>query len=105
MTSLASTPEAGPLPVIRPHGDLDYGSVPWLQEEISTAVDEHGGVILDAGEITFIDSTIVALVLTTHQRTHLRMANLTANLARVFSIYGIDRVLRIYRTVDAAQAA
>ncbi|XQE90387.1 hypothetical protein ACN24M_39195 [Streptomyces microflavus] len=48
MTSPASPhhPGAGPLPVIAPQGEFDYGTVPWLQEQIDTAVDEHGGLIL-----------------------------------------------------------
>ncbi|MGW6290515.1 STAS domain-containing protein [Streptomyces sp. NPDC055107] len=105
MTSPASHqhPGAGPLPVIAPQGDFDYGTVPWLQEQIDTAVNEHGGVILDAAGITFIDSTVLTLILMTHQRTHLRIAGLPARLARIFSIYGIDRVLNLYPTVDAAQ--
>ncbi|MDX3608048.1 MULTISPECIES: STAS domain-containing protein [Streptomyces] len=105
MTSPASPrrPGAGPLPVIAPQGEFDYGTVPWLQEQIDTAVNEHGGVILDAGGITFIDSTVLTLILMTHQRTHLRMANLPARLIRVFGLYGIDHVLNIYPTVDAAR--
>ncbi|MFJ9654974.1 STAS domain-containing protein [Streptomyces microflavus] len=105
MTSPASPwhPGAGPLPVIAPQGEFDYGSVPWLREQIDTAADAHGGVILDAGGITFIDSTVFTLILMTHQRTHLRVANLQPRLAQVFGVYGIDRVLNIYPTVDSAR--
>ncbi|WLQ41127.1 hypothetical protein P8A22_14710 [Streptomyces laculatispora] len=41
MTSPASPwhPDAGALPVLAPQGDFDYGSVPWLQEQIGTAVN------------------------------------------------------------------
>ncbi|MER8193514.1 STAS domain-containing protein [Streptomyces microflavus] len=78
MTSPANPrhPGAGALPVIAPQGEFDYGTVPQLQEQIDTAVNERGGVILDAGGITFIDSTVLTLILMTHQRTHLRIANL-----------------------------
>ncbi|WP_236569373.1 STAS domain-containing protein [Streptomyces sp. MBT58] len=41
----------------------------------------------------------------THQRTHLRIANLQPRLAQVFGVYGIDRVLNLYPTVDAARTA
>ncbi|MFD3889322.1 STAS domain-containing protein [Streptomyces microflavus] len=107
MTSPASPrhPGAGSLPVIAPQGEFDYGTVPWLQEQIDTAVNEHGGVILDAGGITFIDSTVLTLILMTHQRTHLRIANLPARLTQVFGVYGIDHVLNLYPTVDAARTA
>ncbi|MFJ8405809.1 STAS domain-containing protein [Streptomyces microflavus] len=107
MTSPASPhhPGAGLLPVIAPEGEFDYGTVPWLQEQIDTAVDKHGGVILDAGGITFIDSTVLTLILMTHQRAHLRIANLPPRLTHLFGVYGIDHVLRIYPTVSDARAA
>ncbi|MET8380085.1 STAS domain-containing protein [Streptomyces microflavus] len=103
MTSPASPqhPDAS-LPVIAPDGEFDYGTVPWLQEQIDTAVNEHGGVILDAGGITFIDSTVLTLILMTHQRTHLRIANLHPRLNHLFGVYGIDDILHIYPTVDDA---
>lgn len=69
MTSPAGPRHPGAsLPVIAPQGEFDYGTAPWLQEQIDTAVNEHGGVILDAGGITFIDSTVLTLILMTHQR-------------------------------------
>ncbi|MFI9056879.1 STAS domain-containing protein [Streptomyces anulatus] len=86
--------------MIAPRGDFDYVAVPQLQGQIDSAVNEHGGLILDAGGITFIDSTIVTLILA----THLRIANLPVRLARLFDIYGIDRVLDIYPTVAGARA-
>ncbi|MFJ7063112.1 STAS domain-containing protein [Streptomyces microflavus] len=70
--------------MIAPQGEFDYDTVPWLQEQIDTAVNEYGGVILDAGGITFLDSTVITLILMTHQRTHLRIANLPPGLTQVF---------------------
>ncbi|MEU1175534.1 STAS domain-containing protein [Streptomyces microflavus] len=89
--------------MIAPQGEFDYGTVPQLQEQIDTAVNEHGGLILDAGGITFIDSTVLTLILATHQRTHLRLANLNPRLTQVFGVYGIDNILNIYPTVDDAR--
>ncbi len=92
---------AGPLPVIAPQGKFDYGTVPWLREQIDPAVNEHGGVILDAGGITFIDSTVLTLILSTPP-AHSQPAR---QVARLFSIYGVDHVLRLYPTVDAARTS
>ncbi|MEV1093773.1 STAS domain-containing protein [Streptomyces microflavus] len=105
MTSPTRSPHpgAGPLPGIAPQGEFDYGTVPRLQEQIDTAVNEHGGVILDAAGITFIDSTVLTLILATHQRTHLRIANLPTRLTYLFGVYGIDHVLNLYPTLDAAR--
>ncbi|MET7503247.1 STAS domain-containing protein [Streptomyces microflavus] len=106
MTSPASPQHRGAsLPVIAPQGEFDYGTVPQLQEQIDTAANGHDGLILDAGGITYIDSTVLTLILATHQRTHLRIANLNPRLTQVFGVYGLDRVLNLYPTVDAARTA
>ncbi|WP_299537367.1 STAS domain-containing protein [uncultured Streptomyces sp.] len=106
MTTSAPRPSGpGSLPVIALQGEFDYASVPGLQARIDTAVNTHGGLILDAGAVTFVDSTVVTLILMTHQRTHLRIAGLSPHLEHLFGIYGIDQVLHIYPTADAAQTA
>ncbi|WP_345790091.1 STAS domain-containing protein [Streptomyces sp. PgraA7] len=73
-TSQDSSP--GSLPVITPHGEFDYQTVPLLQTQIDTAVAIHGGVILDATDITFTDSVFLTMLLATHQRSRLRIVNL-----------------------------
>ncbi|MET8940419.1 STAS domain-containing protein [Streptomyces rubiginosohelvolus] len=95
----------GALPVIAPRGEFDYETVPILQTQIDAAVAIHGGVILDATDITFTDSVFLTMLLTTHQRSRLRIANPSPRLTRIFSICGVDQVLHIYPTVHAARTA
>ncbi|MFJ8227929.1 STAS domain-containing protein [Streptomyces griseus] len=74
MTTRASQDTgSGPLPVITPHGEFDYQSVPPLWTQIDAALAVHGGVILDATGITFTDSTFLTMLLATHQHSRLRM--------------------------------
>ncbi|MFH9697412.1 STAS domain-containing protein [Streptomyces globisporus] len=102
-TSQDSSP--GSLPVITPHGEFDYQTVPLLQTQIDTAVAIHGGVILDATDIAFTDSVFLTMLLATHQRSRLRIVNPSPKLARLLSTYGVDQVLHIYPTVHAARNA
>lgn len=95
----------GPLPVIAPRGEFDYETVPLLQAQIDAAVANHGGVILDATNITFTDSILLTMLLATHQRSRLRIANPSPRLAHLLSIYGVDQVLHIYPTLHAARTA
>ncbi|MEU5717169.1 STAS domain-containing protein [Streptomyces sp. NPDC020403] len=104
MTSSAPRhPGSGPLPVIAPRGEFDFESLPSLQAQIESAIAAHGGVILDASGITFADSMFLVLILTTHQHADLRIVSPSPRLARLFGVRGIDAVLDIYPTLDAAQ--
>ncbi|MFI7239740.1 STAS domain-containing protein [Streptomyces cyaneofuscatus] len=94
---------SGPLPVIAPRGEFDFESLPSLQAQIESAVAADGGVILDASGITFADSMFLVLILTTHKHTDLRIVSPSPRLTRLFGIRGIDAVLDIYPTLDAAQ--
>ncbi|MFE8977298.1 STAS domain-containing protein [Streptomyces cyaneofuscatus] len=60
-------------------------------------------MILDASGITFADSMFLVLILTYHQQADLRIVSPSPKLTRLFSIRGIDAVLDIYPSLDAAQ--
>jgi len=67
-------------------------------------------VIADMGGTRFCDSTgLRALVLAhkqaTAHHTELRLVITSANVLRVLAITKLDTVLRIYRSLDTAQAA
>ncbi|MEU1439276.1 STAS domain-containing protein [Streptomyces sp. NPDC005786] len=103
MSSAPRGPGSGPLQVIAPRGEFDFRSLPSLQAQTESAVAASGGVILHASGITFADSMFLVLILTTHQQADLRIVSPSPKLTRLFSIRGIDAVLDIYPTLDAAQ--
>ncbi|WP_179280781.1 STAS domain-containing protein [Streptomyces sp. 2R] len=94
---------SGPLPVIAPHGDFDEDTLPPLEVRIRETAARHGGLILDAGRITFGDSTFLRLLLTIHQEADLRIANLSPAIGRLINLIGADQVLHIHPTVEDAQ--
>lgn len=106
MTTHQPKPAApGPPPVVAPHGDFDEDTLPPLEARIKEAVNTHGGLILDAGNITFGDSTFLRLLLSTHQDADLRIAAPSPAVTRLISIVCADQVLRIHPTVEAAHNA
>ncbi|MFH8873803.1 STAS domain-containing protein [Streptomyces griseus] len=98
-------PRSRPLPVIAPRGEFDLDSLPPLKAQIDAAVAAHGGVVLDAAGITFVDSSFLGMLLATHQHADLRVAAPSFTVARMFSVVGADTVLRIHPTVQDALGA
>ncbi|WP_411118320.1 STAS domain-containing protein [Streptomyces sp. 058-1L] len=104
MTTHQPQPAApGPLPVIAPHGDFYEDALPPLEAEIREAVKAHGGLILDAANITFGDSTFLRLLLATHQEADLRIAAPSPAITRLISIVGADQVLNTHPTLQATR--
>ncbi|WP_203610826.1 STAS domain-containing protein [Streptomyces cyaneofuscatus] len=93
-----------PLPVISPRGEFDMDNVTSLGAEIEAMAAAHGGLVLDASNITFADSSFLRMILNAHQRTDLRIAAPTQRVARLFDLAGVDAYLRIYPTLDTARS-
>ncbi|MFF7361552.1 NUDIX domain-containing protein [Streptomyces sp. NPDC008125] len=74
---------SAPEPVLAPRGELDLDSLGPLTEQNDDAVAERGAVVLDAGGITFADSSFLRLVFATHDRADLRLANLSPTVQRL----------------------
>lgn len=91
--------------MLAPHGEIDEDTLEPLERQIEEAIASHGGLILDAGDITFGDSTFLQLMLATHQRAHLRIAALSVPLRRLFAITGTDTVLHLHPDLEDAIAA
>ncbi|MEU6854501.1 STAS domain-containing protein [Actinacidiphila alni] len=96
-------PLAGELPrIVAPHGDLDTDTLGPLRHTLTEAADAGQVVVLDARGITFADSSFLNLLLSTHQRTDLRVAAVPPQLARLLRIVGVDQVLKVYTTAEEA---
>ncbi|WP_097977042.1 STAS domain-containing protein [Streptomyces sp. gb14] len=98
-------PRPQPLPVLAPFGEFDLDSLPSLKAQIDAAVAAHGGVVLDAEGITFVDSAFLGMLLATHQHADLRVAAPSFTVARLLNVVGADMVLRIHPTVQDALGA
>ncbi len=59
-------------------------------------------MVLDASGVDFGDSALLNLLILTHQAGNLRVAAPPQQLQRLFEMTGVDTVLEIRETVDAA---
>nr|WP_086740597.1 STAS domain-containing protein [Streptomyces glaucescens] len=88
--------------VVAAHGAYDLHSIRPLANALRTAVDAHPKVVLDASGITFEDSTLLNLLILTHQTGNLRVAAPSHQLQRLCEITAVDTVLETRQTVDDA---
>ncbi|WNI14464.1 STAS domain-containing protein [Actinacidiphila sp. ITFR-21] len=99
--SSQSRPATGSVPVVAAHGDLDIENLAPLRQALETAA-EQPVVVLDAGGVTFADSSFLSVLLAVRQRTDLRVAAAPAQMLRLLGITGADRIIPLYPTVAEA---
>lgn len=90
--------------VVAAHGELDQDTLAPLETALAAAADRHRLVVLDAGSITFGDSSFLNLLLRLHHTTTLRIAAPGDQLRRLFALTGADTVLSVHPSVEDAVA-
>ncbi|MFB6824827.1 STAS domain-containing protein [Streptomyces virginiae] len=88
--------------VVAARGELDQDTLAPLEEALAAAADQHRMVVLDAGSITFGDSSFLNLLLRLHRLTTLRIAAPGEQLRRLFALTGADTVLSLHPSVEDA---
>ncbi|QES46951.1 anti-sigma factor antagonist [Streptomyces venezuelae] len=88
--------------VVAARGELDQDTLAPLEAALDAAADRSRLVVLDAGAVTFGDSSFLNLLLRLHHLTTLRIAAPGDQLRRVFALTGADTVLSLYPTVEDA---
>ncbi|MFD8236003.1 STAS domain-containing protein [Streptomyces sp. NPDC059696] len=88
--------------VIVARGSYDLDSITPLADAMATAARKHPKVILDASGITFADSTLLNLLILTHRTGTLRVVAPPPQLRRLCEITGVDALLQVRDSIDAA---
>ncbi|MEV7441785.1 STAS domain-containing protein [Streptomyces sp. NPDC091204] len=91
--------------VVAAHGELDQDTLAPLEKALTAAADRYPLVVLDAGAITFGDSSFLNLLLRLHHLTALRIAAPGEQLRRLFAVTGADTVLSLHASVEDAVGA
>ncbi|MCX5403080.1 STAS domain-containing protein [Streptomyces sp. NBC_00335] len=91
--------------VVAARGELDQDTLAPLEEALASAADRYPLVVLDAGGITFGDSSFLNLLLRLHHLTALRIAAPGEQLRRLFAVTGADTVLSVHPSVEDAFGA
>ncbi|AMW15160.1 anti-anti-sigma factor [Streptomyces qaidamensis] len=88
--------------VVVARGAYDMDSITPLAEALDAAVRAYPKVILDAAGITFADSTLLNLLILTHQGGTLRVVAPSPQLQRLCEITGVDSILETRDSVEDA---
>ncbi|MFF8395385.1 STAS domain-containing protein [Streptomyces sp. NPDC016172] len=88
--------------VVAAGGSYDMDSIKPLADVLEAAARKHPKVILDASGITFADSTLLNLLILTHQAGTLRVVAPSPQLQRLCEITGVDSILETRNSVDDA---
>ncbi|MEV6838377.1 STAS domain-containing protein [Streptomyces sp. NPDC051133] len=91
--------------VVAARGSYDMQSIKPLADAMDTAVQEHPKVVLDASGVDFADSTLLNLLIRAHQTGTLRIAAPPQQLRRLCMLAGVDTLLEMRETVEAAAAS
>ena len=89
---------------------IDIGNAAGVAEELTSAVSRNPVVIIDMSATRFCDCAGVRAIVRAHQRatgrgTELRLVVTAAPVRRIFGLIGVDRLLDVYPSVEAAYGA
>jgi anti-sigma B factor antagonist len=103
--------QSGDRAVLRVSGEIDVYSAPALREQvIDLAAGGAAHVLIDLGEVEFLDSTGLGVLVGSLKRLRAKGGSLglvisRENILRIFRITGLTKVFPPYATVSAAIAA
>lgn len=95
--------------IVQVDGVLDLATTPDVRNSLQHALDTGAHtVVLDLAGVRFLDSTGLALIVWLHKQLLQRggrvcIATTAPGLLRVFALTSVDRLIRIYDGVEAAQ--
>lgn len=103
-----STSTSGPHHVVTATGEIDLASAPHLQAALADAGDA-GSVVVDLSNVTFIDSTGLRVLISSHEAasqngTNFSLIAVEGPVTRLLSITGVDGWLNVFDSVAAVVA-
>ena len=91
-------------------GELDLGSIGALKEAVGHRLTAEAHVVLDLAGLTFCDSTGLGAFVALHRQARstgarFALAAPRRRIADLFTLSGIDQVIAVYDSVEAAVSA
>jgi anti-sigma B factor antagonist len=112
-----AAPADAPLPadpagwqVISASGEIDLFAAPELRDRfLATVTAGHRLVIIDLSDVTFMDSSGLAVLVTAYKRLltaggRLRVSGAGSATRSALAISGLDRIIETYPDLDTARA-
>ncbi len=105
-----SAESRGDTMVITISGDLDIVTSPQLDECLTRAAADHSRIILDFGDVTFLDTSALAVIVGHWKKAEasggrLALAGARYRYTKTLWITGLADKLTLYDTVDEGLAA
>lgn len=97
--------------VLAPHGEVDYATGPALREKLTDVMLSGAvNVVVDLAEVDFMESTGLGVLIGGRRRAlaldgSLSLARPQEHVLKVFTITGLDRVFRVFDSVEEATAS
>ena len=93
--------------VISVRGEMDLHTAPTLQHAIERAAEDVGAVVVDMGDVAFMDSTALSSLMRSkdaldQKGVSLRLAAPSAAVERIFSVTGFSDYFEIFPSREAA---
>ncbi len=111
MSISVTTSESGPVHVVHVAGEVDVTSAALLRDALEALLaDGHRRLTLDLGEVTFMDSTALGVIVGRLRRLARHGGVMTVvatheRVLRVFDITGLDQLMQIHADLEGAVAA
>jgi anti-sigma B factor antagonist len=105
------TSSDGSIVTVRCAGELDLASSPRMRDALLASLrDGVGGLVADLSSTTFCDSTVFSVLVEVHRAALDRqvpyaIAADRVAVARPLEILGLDRLLPLHESLDAARTA
>lgn len=98
----------GDVVLVRLSGEADLHTAPLLRDALDQAIEtEAETLVVDLGGVTFVDSMMLGVLLGTTRRMaergmEMRIVVDDPHVLRIFELTLLDRVLRLYPTLELA---
>jgi anti-sigma B factor antagonist len=102
--------DRGGVPFVALHGEHDVHDAPRLRQLLFEDLAASPRLVLDVSKTAFVDSTVVAVILSAHRRRRSAGGGIAVVLGdgvlrRMFEIMRLDQVFETHATTTAALAA
>src|SRR5690242_6864737 len=96
--------------VVAVRGDVDIATAAELRNRLTNAVDAHRAVVVDLGEVGFMDSTGLGVLVALHARAVARegtfvIARPQKIVRNALRLVQVDTVIDVYDSLDDALAS
>ncbi len=94
--------------ILNIHGSLSVENITLFQEELNFCLTTDKHVLLDLGEVSFIDSSTLGVIVLFYskmisEKRHLVIANVKPEIIQMLNLTGISKKMKIFNSINDAE--